>query len=118
MLLDLLKSLLNVQLVVEQMFQGCPQLHIQAMYFSVTGPAVHRNELNKTKEKFMLFSDHNGSLLRRQPGAQRLATWSCVLKSYICKYIRLLGVDHASCIINCMSEGAPTRPCIYCSSTG
>ena len=26
----------------------------------------------KRKENFMLFSDHNGSLLRRQPGAQRL----------------------------------------------
>jgi hypothetical protein len=41
--LDLLKSLLNVQLVVEQMLQGCAQLHIQALYFTVTGPAVHRD---------------------------------------------------------------------------
>ena len=26
----------------------------------------------KRKEKFMLFSDHNGSLLRRQPGAMTI----------------------------------------------
>jgi len=28
--------------------------------------------LKKRKEKFTLFSDHNGSLLRRQPGAGHL----------------------------------------------
>ena len=28
--------------------------------------------LEKKKEKFMLFSDHNGSLLRRQPGAMTI----------------------------------------------
>ena len=27
--------------------------------------------LRKEKEKFTIFSDHNGSLLRRQPGAYR-----------------------------------------------
>ncbi len=43
MLLDLLKSLLNVQLVVEQLLQCCTQLHIQALYFTVAGPAAHRD---------------------------------------------------------------------------
>ena len=31
-----------------------------------------RNDINQGKEKFMLFSDHNRSLLRRQPGAMTI----------------------------------------------
>ena len=35
---------------------------------------THHLKKRKRKEKFTLFSDHNGSLLRRQPGA--LAMWT------------------------------------------
>ena len=38
-LLHLLQSLLNVQLMVKQMLQCCAQLHIQALYLCFTIPA-------------------------------------------------------------------------------
>ena len=40
MLLDLLYCLLNMQLMVEEVLQGCAKLHIQTLYFTLTSPAI------------------------------------------------------------------------------
>ena len=50
--------------------------------------------------------------------AQRLAKRSCVLKNITRKHLRLLacGVDHAICIISCVSGSVPVYPVVVAST--